>query len=154
MSADNSFKTGTNIKDPVATAYAGKNPADVEWSKQGNKTIEATPASTALRDPATGDIKVHPVTMDERTIPTQDLVADESEIDTITTSAGDTLGGATSQDVVNRGLAGAPAQGETSAELHHDGHSHAKAQRQGKVQYGAQGGSLHLGQTDKPRPEN
>ena len=49
-------------------------------------------------------------------------------------SAGDTLTGATSQDVY-RGL-GRPAEGMTSAELHHDGRQHRKRSLQGTDQYG------------------
>ena len=50
------------------------------------------------------------------------------------TSAGDTLTGATSADV-HQGL-GHPGQGQTSAELHHDGKSHRKRQMRGTEQFG------------------
>lgn len=91
----------------------------------------------------------NPNATDQRTVPTQNLMADESERGAMTTSAEDTLGGATSQDV-NRGL-GVPIQGQTSAELHHNGHQHRKTQRQGRVQYGPQAGPLNLGQSIKRR---
>ncbi|KAI0766301.1 hypothetical protein BC629DRAFT_899840 [Irpex lacteus] len=50
------------------------------------------------------------------------------------TSAADTLTGATSQEV-HAGL-GKPWGGQTSAELHHDGHSHRKRGLQGTDQFG------------------
>ncbi|TFK89889.1 hypothetical protein K466DRAFT_485813 [Polyporus arcularius HHB13444] len=51
------------------------------------------------------------------------------------TSAGDTLQGATSQDVYT-GI-GKPAGGMSSAEMHHDGQAHRKRHHLGKDQYGA-----------------
>ncbi|KAI0777263.1 hypothetical protein BD413DRAFT_638962 [Trametes elegans] len=51
------------------------------------------------------------------------------------TAVGDTLGGATSKDV-NDGL-GHPGQGQTSAELHHDGSAHRKRQLRGTEQFGS-----------------
>ena len=51
------------------------------------------------------------------------------------TSAGDTLQGATSQDVYS-GL-GKPAGGMSSAEMHHDGQAHRKKQHLGADQYGS-----------------
>ncbi len=51
------------------------------------------------------------------------------------TSAGDTLQGATSQDVY-AGI-GKPAGGMSSAEMHHDGQAHRKRHHLGKDQYGA-----------------
>ncbi|KAI0790334.1 hypothetical protein C8Q75DRAFT_732980 [Abortiporus biennis] len=49
-------------------------------------------------------------------------------------TAGDTFGGATSQDV--HGGIGKPGSGMTSAEVHHDGHHHRKRKMQGTDQYG------------------
>ncbi|KAI0702014.1 hypothetical protein C8T65DRAFT_696932 [Cerioporus squamosus] len=51
------------------------------------------------------------------------------------TSVGDTLQGATSQDV--HGGIGKPASGMSSAELHHDGQTHRKRQHLGADQYGS-----------------
>ncbi|VDC07420.1 unnamed protein product [Peniophora sp. CBMAI 1063] len=56
------------------------------------------------------------------------------------TSASDTLTGATSGDVY-RGH-GQPAQGETSAELHHNGKAHRKREGGGVEQHGVQSGAL------------
>ncbi|KAI0945358.1 hypothetical protein AcW1_001601 [Taiwanofungus camphoratus] len=50
-------------------------------------------------------------------------------------SAGDTLTGATSQDVY--GGLGHPGSGMTSAEVHHDGRGHRKRQGQGVSTYGS-----------------
>ncbi len=49
-------------------------------------------------------------------------------------TAGETLGGATSQDVYD--TYGAPGSGQTSTELHHDGNSKRKRNLQGTDQYG------------------
>ncbi|PSR78577.1 hypothetical protein PHLCEN_2v7324 [Hermanssonia centrifuga] len=49
-------------------------------------------------------------------------------------TAGETLGGATSQDVYD--TYGAPGGGQTSTELHHDGNSKRKRNLQGTDQYG------------------
>lgn len=51
---------------------------------------------------------------------------------TSTLSAQDTIGGASSKDV-HQGL-GQPIQGQSSAELHHDGQSHRKNPGQGGVE--------------------
>ncbi|OJT02831.1 hypothetical protein TRAPUB_6687 [Trametes pubescens] len=50
-------------------------------------------------------------------------------------SAGDTLTGATSQDV--HGGLGHPGAGMSSAEMHHDGSAHRKRQMRGTEQFGA-----------------
>jgi len=138
------MKTGPHVKDPVTTGYPGKSPADVQHLREGNAKVEVTPASIAPRDPATGKPILNPVTTDQIHTPTQNIAADEKEINQISTSAEDTLGGATSKDV-NRGL-GAPAQGESSAQLHHNGQPHRKREHEGTAQYGPQGGPLDLGQ--------
>ncbi|RAL05521.1 uncharacterized protein BO80DRAFT_421544 [Aspergillus ibericus CBS 121593] len=57
--------------------------------------------------------------------------------ESVKTSAGDTLGGATSQDV-HTGL-GHPGSGQTSSELRHDGQSGRKGQSAGLEQVGASG---------------
>lgn len=51
------------------------------------------------------------------------------------TTAGDTLTGATSQDV--HGGLGHPGAGMSSAEMHHDGSAHRKRQMRGTEQFGA-----------------
>ncbi|KZV59841.1 hypothetical protein PENSPDRAFT_760301 [Peniophora sp. CONT] len=56
------------------------------------------------------------------------------------TSASDTLTGATSADV-HYGH-GRPVQGESSAEMHHDGQAHRKRQGGGVEQHGVQSGAL------------
>ncbi|EIN08696.1 hypothetical protein PUNSTDRAFT_86692 [Punctularia strigosozonata HHB-11173 SS5] len=57
------------------------------------------------------------------------------------TSASDTLNGATSQDV--HGGYGHPGQGQSSAQLHHDGaHSHRKRAEEGLGRYGEGDDSL------------
>ena len=56
------------------------------------------------------------------------------------TSASDTLTGATSADV-HYGH-GQPVQGETSAQIYHDGQAHRKRQGGGVEQHGVQSGAL------------
>ncbi|KAI0084679.1 hypothetical protein BDY19DRAFT_514769 [Irpex rosettiformis] len=68
-----------------------------------------------------------PAALDSRTVIDRDPFSSP-------TSATDTLTGATSQDVY-RGI-GKPWGGQTSAELHHDGHTHRKRGLQGTDQYG------------------
>ena len=63
-------------------------------------------------------------------------------------SVADTLTGTTSQDVYN-GM-GKPWGGQTSAELHHDGHSHRKRGLQGTDQFGT-GDDLRRGDNANPR---
>ncbi|KAF8531083.1 hypothetical protein JB92DRAFT_2692843, partial [Gautieria morchelliformis] len=69
-----------------------------------------------------------------------ELAAGEDEMPQISTSAGDTLGGATSKDLYH-GI-GKPVQGQSSVELHHSGRPGRKKEREGTAQYGPQGGPI------------
>lgn len=72
--------------------------------------------------------------------PVQEWTADEEELSKISTSAADTLGGATSQNVYHS--IGRPVQGESSAERHHNGRPGRKREGEGTTQFGPQGGSI------------
>lgn len=72
--------------------------------------------------------------------PVEELAADDDDISQATTSAADTISGATSKSVYH-GI-GKPAQGQSSAELHHDGRTDRKREGKGTAQFGPQGGSI------------
>ncbi|TBU31352.1 hypothetical protein BD309DRAFT_541749 [Dichomitus squalens] len=103
-------------------AVAGNLPSDI-LSARGNAPRQPSPVRRTDGTP-------HPLSP----APDSRTVIDDDPFEK-PTSAGDTLTGATSADV-HQGL-GHPGQGQTSAELHHDGKAHRKRQMQGTDQYGS-----------------
>lgn len=66
------------------------------------------------------------------------------------TTASDTLTGATSADVHDS--LGNPGQGQTSAEMRHDGEHHRKKHGLGKEQWGTTGGAeMKVGNDERQR---
>lgn len=114
----------------------------------GNEALPEFTAKTLPPGSAPSDrnFKPHPV----NTIPPTSEAADNNnnkDPDAATTSASDTLTGATSRDVYT-GL-GKPVQGQSSAELEHNGYHHRKRPETGLV--GIAAGEVYA--TDDPVDE-
>lgn len=154
--------SNVDLNDPVTTCIPGEVPDNAKVGK-GNITIGCVPASTYLaktsfvvhwstvaaafkapspKDPRTGEPVVN--TTNPETLATRAMnesTAQEDEMTQISTSAGDTLGGATSKDLY-RGM-GKPVQGQSSLESHHNGRPGRKRESEGTTQFGPHGGSLY-----------
>jgi len=88
----------------------------------GNDAVPEFQAKTLPPGSAPADRTFRPNNVSE--VPPVQQELDAVDADAPQTSAADTIGGATSGDV-HTGL-GHPGQGQTSAELHHDGEHHRK----------------------------
>ncbi|KAI0937548.1 hypothetical protein AcV5_000357 [Taiwanofungus camphoratus] len=108
---------------PFTTAPSSAHGASEDQQTAANTERYTTQVSRTIGEP-----------MPQAPAPDSRTVIDRSPFAT-PASAGDTLTGATSQDVY--GGLGHPGSGMTSAEVHHDGRGHRKRQGQGVSTYGS-----------------